>query len=69
MPESAQDTQSCVLETGDAFFPLKWARRLRDLIPGITEVVTLDGARMHFPDYRAGELLAPLLTHWARHPD
>jgi pimeloyl-ACP methyl ester carboxylesterase len=53
--------------TGDVFFPLKWAQRLSDLIPGTTEIITLDGARMHFPDYRATEFLPPLRKHWAQH--
>lgn len=52
--------------TGDVFFPFKWAQRLADLIPGIAQVVTLDGARMHFPDYRASEFLPPLQDHWAQ---
>jgi hypothetical protein len=34
--------------TGDLFFPLKWANRLRELIPGTTTLATLDGARMDF---------------------
>ncbi|MCV7317605.1 alpha/beta hydrolase [Mycolicibacillus parakoreensis] len=54
--------------TGDVFFPLKWGQRLADLIPGTTRLVTFDGARMHFPDYRAAEFVPPLLTHWAQHP-
>ena len=53
--------------TGDVFFPLKWAQRLADLIPGATDVVVLDGARMHFPDYRASEFVPLLLGHWAQH--
>jgi pimeloyl-ACP methyl ester carboxylesterase len=53
--------------TGDLFFPLKWARRLSDLIPGTTKVATLEGARMHFPDYRADEFLPLLQQHWAQH--
>ncbi|MDV3127365.1 alpha/beta hydrolase [Mycobacterium sp. 21AC1] len=51
--------------TGDVFFPLKWAQRLRDLIPGVTKVATINGARMHFPDYRADEFLPLLREHWA----
>lgn len=51
--------------TGDVFFPLKWAQRLSGLIPGTTKVATLDGARMHFPDYRADEFLPLLREHWA----
>jgi pimeloyl-ACP methyl ester carboxylesterase len=53
--------------TGDLFFPLKWAQRLSDLIPGASKVATLDRARMHFPDYRADEFLPLLQQHWADH--
>lgn len=53
--------------TGDVFFPLKWAQRLSDLIPGTTKVATIDGARMHFPDYRADEFPPLLVQHWAQH--
>lgn len=53
--------------TGDIFFPMKWARRLSDLIPGATNTVAVDGARMHFPDYRAEELVPLLQQHWAQH--
>ena len=52
--------------TGDLFFPLKWARRLADLIPGTTTIAKLDGARMHFPDYRADEFVPLLQQHWAQ---
>lgn len=51
--------------TGDLFFPLKWAHRLANLIPGTTTVATLDGARMHFPDYRVDEFLPHLQQHWS----
>jgi pimeloyl-ACP methyl ester carboxylesterase len=53
--------------TDDVFFPLKWAERLSDLIPGTTKVATIDGARMHFPDERAAEFLPLLREHWAAH--
>jgi pimeloyl-ACP methyl ester carboxylesterase len=53
--------------TGDPLFPLKWARRLSDLIPGTTTVTTLKGARMHFPDYRADEFIPLLQQHWTDH--
>jgi pimeloyl-ACP methyl ester carboxylesterase len=53
--------------TGDRFFPLKWGQRLADLIPGTAKFATLDGARMHFPDYRADEFLPLLQQHWAQH--
>ena len=55
---------------GDVFFNIKWAQRLADLIPGTTNVCTLDGARMYFPEERAGENSLPLLQqHWAFHDE
>lgn len=53
--------------TGDVFFPIKWGHRLADLIPGSTGITTVRGARMHFPDYRSADFIAPLREHWARH--
>jgi pimeloyl-ACP methyl ester carboxylesterase len=53
--------------TGDVFFPMKWARRLADLIPGTTELCTIDRARMHFPDERADEFIPVLQRHWTAH--
>lgn len=40
--------------------------RLADLIPGTTRIVTLDGARMHFPDYRSDDFVPPLQQHWTQ---
>ena len=54
--------------TGDKFFRRKWAYWLRDTIPGATEVVEIDGARLFFPDERAAELTAALCRHWHAHP-
>jgi pimeloyl-ACP methyl ester carboxylesterase len=54
--------------TGDAFFRAKWAYWLRDTIPGVTEVVELEGARLFFPDERATEFSAALRRHWDKHP-
>lgn len=54
--------------TGDKFFPRHWAYWLRDAIPGATEVVELDGARLFFPDERATELTTALRRHWDAHP-
>jgi pimeloyl-ACP methyl ester carboxylesterase len=54
--------------TGDVFFRKRWAYRLRDTIPSVTEVVELDGARLFFPDERAEELIPHLRRHWAAHP-
>ncbi len=53
--------------TGDKFFHRKWAYRLRGTIPGATEVIELDGARLFFPDERAPELTAALRRHWDAH--
>jgi len=53
--------------TADRAFRLKWAYWLRDTIPGATEVVEIDGARLFFPDERAGELTAALRQHWDAH--
>ena len=54
--------------TGDRFFRRKWAYWLRDTIPGATEVIEIDGARLFFPDERAAELTAALRRHWDAHP-
>lgn len=51
--------------TGDVFFEVKWAYWLRDTIPGVTEVVELDGGRLFFPDERAEELVPYLRRHWS----
>jgi pimeloyl-ACP methyl ester carboxylesterase len=53
--------------TGDRVFRLKWAYWLRDTIPGATEVVEIDGARLFFPDERATELTSALRRHWDTH--
>ena len=54
--------------TGDIFFRRKWAYWLRETIPGATDVVEIDGARLFFPDERATELTAALRRHWDAHP-
>lgn len=54
--------------TGDTFFELEWAYRLRDTIAGATEVVEVPGAKLFFPDERPAELIEPLRRHWAAHP-
>ena len=51
--------------TGDSFFDVSWAYWLRDTIPGATRVVTVDGARLFFPDERAMDLVPHLEQHWA----
>jgi pimeloyl-ACP methyl ester carboxylesterase len=54
--------------TGDIFFRVRWAYRLRDTIPGVTEVVEIESARLFFPDERAADLIPHLRRHWAAHP-
>jgi pimeloyl-ACP methyl ester carboxylesterase len=54
--------------TGDTAFRRKWAYWLRDTIPGATDVVEIDGARLFFPDERATEFTAALRRHWDSHP-
>ena len=51
--------------TGDEFFDVSWAYWLRDTIPGTTRVVTVDGARLFFPDERPMDLVPHLEQHWA----
>jgi pimeloyl-ACP methyl ester carboxylesterase len=53
--------------TGDIFFRLRYAHKLRDTIPGATGVVTIDGGRLFFPDERAADLVPHLRAHWAAH--
>ena len=54
--------------TGDDLFDLSWAYWLRDTIPGVTEVVEVPGAKLFFPDERAGDLVPHLRRHWEAHP-
>ena len=51
--------------TGDELFDVSWAYWLRDTIPGTTRVVTVDGARLFFPDERPMDLVPHLEQHWA----
>ena len=51
--------------TGDAFFDVSWAYWLRDTIPGTTRVVTVDGARLFFPEERPTDLVPHLEQHWS----
>jgi len=52
--------------TGDEAFDISWAYWLRDTIPGTTQVVTVDGARLFFPDERPMDLVPHLEQHWAQ---
>jgi len=51
--------------TGDTFFDVSTAYWLRDTIPGATGVVTVDGARLFFPEERPMDLVPHLQRHWA----
>jgi pimeloyl-ACP methyl ester carboxylesterase len=51
--------------TDDAFFDVCWAYWLRDTIPGTTRVITVDGARLLFPEERPMDLVPHLEQHWA----
>jgi pimeloyl-ACP methyl ester carboxylesterase len=51
--------------TDDANFDVSWAYWLRDTIPGTTQVVTVDGARLLFPEERPMDLVSHLEQHWA----
>jgi pimeloyl-ACP methyl ester carboxylesterase len=51
--------------TGDTFFNVSTAYWLRDTIPGATGVVTVDGARLFFPEERPMDLVPHLERHWA----
>ncbi|WP_113702974.1 alpha/beta fold hydrolase [Nonomuraea lactucae] len=50
--------------TGDAFFDVRWARWLRDTIPGVRGIVEIEGGRLFFPDERAAELVPHLRSFW-----
>jgi pimeloyl-ACP methyl ester carboxylesterase len=54
--------------TGDLFFELGWAHRLRALIPGARPVVELEGARLYLPLERAPELAGLLRELWTGEP-
>ena len=54
-----------VWATDDIYFPVKWAHWLADTIPGAKPPVELAGARIFFPEERAGAFNASLRGHWA----
>jgi pimeloyl-ACP methyl ester carboxylesterase len=55
--------------TGDIYFDISWAHRLRDTIPGVTDLVEIEGAKLFFVDERADELVPLIRKHWAAHPE
>jgi pimeloyl-ACP methyl ester carboxylesterase len=52
--------------TADTNFPVKWAYHLRDLIPGASEVIEIDGAKLFFPEERPEDLVPHLRGLWVR---
>jgi len=50
--------------TGDRFFDVKWAHWLAATLPNVSGLIELPGARLFFPDERAGELVEQLQRHW-----
>jgi pimeloyl-ACP methyl ester carboxylesterase len=50
--------------TDDSFFELSWAERLREMIPGVTQVVEIPGAKLFYPDERASDLIPHLRSHF-----
>ncbi len=53
--------------TGDPFFGVRWAHRLRDTIPGAGDVVEIPDGKLFFPDERAPEFAAAVRDHWLAH--
>ncbi|MGW4475472.1 alpha/beta fold hydrolase [Nonomuraea sp. NPDC004354] len=51
--------------TSDPFFEPRWARWLRDTVPGVRKVVEIEGGRLFFVEERAGELVPHLREHFA----
>jgi pimeloyl-ACP methyl ester carboxylesterase len=53
-----------VWATGDVFFDKKWACWLKDTIPGATEVIEVEGAKLFFPEERPAALIEPIRRLW-----
>jgi pimeloyl-ACP methyl ester carboxylesterase len=53
--------------TGDLFFEPFWADRLREMIPGVEQVVEIRDAMLFYPDERASELIPHVRAHWEAH--
>jgi len=66
-PQLAQLTVPTLIAwaTHDVFFDLSWAYWLKNLIPGASGVIEIDG-RLFFPEERPGDLIDALGKHWDR---
>jgi pimeloyl-ACP methyl ester carboxylesterase len=64
-PQLAQLTVPTLIAwaTHDVFFDLSWAYWLKNLIPGASQVIEIDG-RLFFPEERPGDLIDALRKHW-----
>ena len=51
--------------TEDTYFPPHWGHWLRDAIPGVTELIEVEGAKLFIPFERPQQLATALLAHWA----
>ena len=51
--------------TDDVYFDVKWSHWLAETIPGTRKRVELEGARVFFPEERAGEFNHLLREHWS----
>ncbi len=51
--------------TGDPFFKLRHAERLRDTIAGAEEIVEIPGGKLFFPDERAAEFASAVREFWS----
>lgn len=54
--------------TADDVFPLKLAHWLRDTIPGLHDVIEVEGGKLFWPFERPDELVTPLRRFWAAAP-
>ncbi|MGH2599892.1 MAG: alpha/beta fold hydrolase, partial [Dehalococcoidia bacterium] len=50
--------------TGDTTFDVTWAYRLKETIPGATEVIEVPGAKLFFPEERPELLAEHLRRFW-----
>jgi len=50
--------------TDDIYFDVRWSHWLANTIPGTRKRVEVEGARIFFPEERAGEFNRELRSHW-----
>jgi pimeloyl-ACP methyl ester carboxylesterase len=53
--------------TGDPFFGVEWAERLRAMIPGVERVTLVPDAMLFWPDERSADLVPLLRDFWGAH--